>query len=244
MSRIESLEGKSVALVGLGISQVDFAIGLQNGRTWDEVWCINSAASTYPCDRIFMLDPASRFFDTNDAGKQTKVMCRVLEQTETPVYTCELDPRIKNPVMYPVEEVCNATKCAYLNNTVAYALAYAVAEEVSDLHLYGIDFTHKAVNFAEAGRACCEFWLAIAVSKGIKLHIANSSSLLDTNVSEDQKLYGYHRLDDPLISTTTQGEMLITKKSKLEPPEPLDATPNIIGREDIPGVTFEEKKDV
>ena len=25
------------------MSQVDFAIGLQNGRTWDEVWCINSA---------------------------------------------------------------------------------------------------------------------------------------------------------------------------------------------------------
>ena len=94
MSRIETLEGKSVALVGLGISQVDFAIGLQNGRTWDEVWCINSAASTYPCDRIFMLDPASRFFDTNDAGKQTSVMCGVLEKTETPVYTCEMDPRI------------------------------------------------------------------------------------------------------------------------------------------------------
>ena len=36
--------------------------------------------------------------------------------------------------------------------------------------------------------------------------------------------------------------MLITKKSKLEPPEPLDATPNIIGREDIPGVTYEEKE--
>ena len=108
------------------------------------------------------------------------------------------------------------------------------------MHLYGIDFTHKAVNFAEAGRACCEFWLAIAATKGIKLHIAHNSSLLDMNVPDDQKLYGYHRLDDPLISTTTQGEMLITRKSKLEPPEPLDAKPNIIGREDIPGVTYDD----
>jgi hypothetical protein len=31
---------KSVAIVGLGISQVDFAIGQQNGQSWDEVWCI------------------------------------------------------------------------------------------------------------------------------------------------------------------------------------------------------------
>jgi hypothetical protein len=109
------------------------------------------------------------------------------------------------------------------------------------LHLYGIDFTHKDVAFAEAGRACCEFWLAIATTKGIKVHIAHNSSLLDTNVSDDQKLYGYHRLPDPLVSTTTQGSMLITKKSKLNPPDPIDTKPNMIGREDIPGVTYEEK---
>ena len=107
--------------------------------------------------------------------------------------------------------------------------------------MYGIDFTHKAINFAEAGRACCEFWLAIAISKKIKIHIANSSSLLDMNVPDDQKLYGYHRLEDPLVSTTTQGSMLITKKSKLEPPEPLDSKPNLIGRDDIPGISYEEK---
>ncbi len=42
MQPIESLEGKHIAIVGLGISQVDFAVGLQNGKTWDEVWTINS----------------------------------------------------------------------------------------------------------------------------------------------------------------------------------------------------------
>ena len=192
-----------------------------------------------------MMDPPSRFLDTPNAGKQTNIMAdRLKTKINIPIFSCTLDKRCPDVVEYPLQNVLQKTKYAYLNNTVAYALAYAIAEEVSDLHLFGIDFTHKAINFAEAGRACCEFWLAIAVSKGIKLHIANSSSLLDTNVSEDQKLYGYHRLDDPLVSTTTQGEMLITKKSKLEPPEPLDATPNLIGREDIPGVTYEEKKNV
>ena len=111
---------------------------------------------------------------------------------------------------------------------------------MSDIHLYGIDFTHKNVAFAEAGRACCEFWLAIATAKGIKIHIAHNSSLLDTNVPDDQKLYGYHRLDDPIVSTVTQGSMLITRKSKLEPPNPIEETPNIVGRKDIPGVTYEE----
>ena len=94
MQPIESLEGKRVALVGLGISQVDFAVGLENGKTWDEVWTINSAAAVYQTDRMFMLDPASRFFDSNDAGKQTSALTRILPEANYPVYTCELDERV------------------------------------------------------------------------------------------------------------------------------------------------------
>ena len=210
MSKIESLEGKSIALVGLDISQVDFAIGLQNGRTWDEVWCINSAASTYPCDRIFMLDPASRFFDSNDAGKQTSVMCRVLEQTQTPVYTCELDPRINNPVLYPVEDVCNATKCAYLNNTVAYAIAYALYNKVGRLDLFGIDFSYKEnMHFAEAGRACVEFWISKCMSEDIIVGISGRSSVLDSNVPATENLYGFHRLHKPLVAVPHEGKFII-----------------------------------
>lgn len=239
------MENKSIAIVGLGNSFSEYILAKIRSEKFDEVWAINAMSGVIYHDKCFMMDPPSRFLDTPNAGKQTNIMAdRLKTRINVPIFSCTLDERCPDVVKYPLQEVLQKTKYAYLNNTVAYALAYAVAEEVSDLHLYGIDFTHKAVNFAEAGRACCEFWLAIAVSKGIKLHIANSSSLLDTNVSEDQKLYGYHRLDDPLVSTTTQGEMLITKKSKLDPPEPLDATPNIIGREDIPGITYEEKKDV
>jgi hypothetical protein len=239
------MENKSVAIVGLGNSFSEYILAKIRSETFNEVWAINAMSGVIYHDKCFMMDPPSRFLDTPNAGKQTNIMAeRLKTKINVPIFSCTLDERCPDVVEYPLKEVLQKTKYAYLNNTVAYALAYAIAEEVTDLHLYGIDFTHKAINFAEAGRACCEFWLAIAVSKGIKLHIANSSSLLDTNVSDDQKLYGYHRLDDPLISTTSQGEMLITKKSKLEPPEPLDATPNLIGREDIPGITYEENKNV
>ena len=239
------MKNKSIAIVGLGNSFSEYILAKIRSEKFDEVWAINSMSGVIYHDKCFMMDPPSRFLDTPNAGKQTNIMAdRLKTKINVPIFSCVLDKRCPDVVEYPLQNVLQKTKYAYLNNTVAYALAYAIAEEVSDLHLFGIDFTHKAINFAEAGRACCEFWLAIAVSKGIKLHIANSSSLLDTNVSEDQKLYGYHRLDDPLVSTTTQGEMLINKKSKLEPPEPLDATPNLIGREDIPGVTYEEKKNV
>ena len=236
---------KSIAIVGLGNSFSEYILAKIRSEKFDEVWAINSMSGVIYHDKCFMMDPPSRFLDTPNAGKQTNIMAdRLRQKINIPIFSCTLDKRCTDVVEFPLQEVIKKTGYAYLNNTVAYSFAYAISKEVSELHLYGIDFTHKAINFAEAGRACCEFWLAIAISKGIKLNNAHNSSLLDMNVPEDQKLYGYHRLDDPLVSTATNGSMLITRKSKLEPPEPLDATPNIIGREDIPGVTYEEKKDV
>ena len=239
------MKKKSIAIVGLGNSFSEYILAKIRSEKFDEVWAINSMSGVIYHDKCFMMDPPSRFLDTPNAGKQTTIMSdRLKQKINIPIFSCALDKRCPDVVEFPLQEVIQKTGYAYLNNTVAYSFAYAISQEISELHLYGIDFTHKAVNFAEAGRACCEFWLAVAKTEGIKVNIAHNSSLLDMNVPEDQKLYGYHRLDDPLVSSATNGSMLITRKSKLEPPEPLDATPNIIGREDIPGVTYEEKKDV
>jgi len=236
---------KSVAVVGLGNSCSEYIMSRIRSEKFDEVWAINSMSSVIYHDKCFMMDPPSRFIDTPNAGKQTNIMTdRLKKNLGVPIFSCTLDKRCPDVIEYPLQDVLKKVGYSYLNNTVAYALAYAIYIDVKELHLYGMDFTHKNVSFAEAGRGCCEFWLAIAATKGIKLNIAHNSSLLDTNVPDDQKFYGYHRLEDPLVSTATNGSMLITRKSKLDPPEPLDCTPNLIGREDIPGLTYEEKKDV
>jgi|TARA_R110002012_G_scaffold271217_1_gene456443 hypothetical protein len=237
------MKNKSVAIVALGNSFNEYILAKIRSEKFDEVWAINAMSAVIYHDKCFMMDPPSRFLDTPNAGKQTNIMAdRLKAKLNVPIFSCELDKRCPDVVEFPLQEVLQKTKYAYLNNTVAYSFAYAVAEEVKELHLYGIDFTHKDIAFAEAGRACCEFWLAIATSKGIKINIAHSSSLLDTNIPDDQKLYGYHRLEDPVVSTVTQGSMLITRKSKLEPPNPIDSKPNLIGREDIPGVSYEENE--
>ena len=207
---LEHLEGKSVAIIGLGVSQVDFAIGLENSSEWDEIWCINSAGLVYPADRIFALDPASRFFDSDDAGKQTNAMVKLMSESDVPIYTCEEDPRIKNPVRYPVEDVCNATKCAYMNTTVAFAIAYALYNKVGRIDLFGIDFSYKEnMHFAEAGRACVEFWISKCMSEDIIVGISGRSTVLDSNVPATEKLYGFHRLNKPLVAVPHEGKFLI-----------------------------------
>ena len=218
MEPIKSLEGKRVALLGLGISQIDFCIGLENGKEWDEVWGINSVVRAFDCDRMFMMDPASRFFDSEDAGKQTSVLRKILPELKIPIYTCELDERVPAAVEYPLQEVCDYAKCSYFNNTVAYALGFAYYNKLDAIDLFGIDFSYKHnMHFAESGRACVEFWLSKCMSAGIIIGASPKSTLLDSNVPPAERLYGYHRLEDPLVALPdNEGQWVICPASKLE----------------------------
>jgi hypothetical protein len=200
MEPIKELEGKHVAIVGLGASWQDYNIAKSHGVNFDEVWAINAVSSVIIHDRVFMMDPASRFLDSEDAGKQTAGMRKVLSSHQGPIYTCELDERCPGLVEYPINEVMQAGKSAYLNNTVAYAVAFAYWCKVGKLSLFGVDYSYKGnLHFAEQGRGCVEYWLSKLESEGVSIGIARSSSLLDQNEASEDKLYGYHRLDDPMV---------------------------------------------
>ena len=89
MKRIKKLEGKTVAIVGMGKSWFDYNLAKSHGSHFDEVWAINSVASVIYHDRVFMLDPPSRFLDTDDAGGHTESMSTLLQEHQGPIYTCE-----------------------------------------------------------------------------------------------------------------------------------------------------------
>ena len=84
------------------------------------------------------------------------VCLNFLTEHEGPVYTCELDDRCPGLVEYPIDEVLAGCGSHYLNNTVAYAVAFALWNKVGKIKMFGIDFSYKGnLHFAEAGRACC-----------------------------------------------------------------------------------------
>jgi hypothetical protein len=217
MKPIKELQGKKIALVGLGASQIDFVIGLENSKEWDEVWVINSAIAAFDYDRVFMMDPASRYFDTNDAGNQTDVMRKLLPLVTKPIYSCVLDERVPAIVEYPLAEVATSSKCAYLNTTAAYAVAFALWNKVGQVDLFGMDFSYKHnIHFAEAGRACMEFWLSKCISAGIVIGASPRSSLLDSDVPVTERLYGYHRLEDPMVAMPSpEGKWILCPRSRL-----------------------------
>lgn len=252
---MQNLKGRNIAIVALGGSFSDYVRSRIVSNKYDEVWGINCIGGILHVDRTFMMDPASRFLDDIKAGKQTGIAKEFLLETPNkgPIYSCCLDERVPEIVEYPLYDVITKTDIAYFNNTVSYALGYAVAAEVDKVNIFGVDFSYKEnIHFAEAGRACVEFWCAFAISKGIKIDVAPTSGLLDANVPEDEKLYGYHRLEDPLVQRIQNGQLIIARKSKVEeavedtsldPPEPLDTEePVLIGRHDVPNISYKEEK--
>lgn len=250
----DELEGKEIAIIGLGGSYADYIQARVNSKKFDEVWGINSIGGIIHVDRTFMMDPAERFLDGVKAGTQTGVAAEFLLETPNkgPIYSCCLDERVPEIVEYPLAEVVSELGYAYFNNTVAYAIAFAIVAKVKKINLFGIDFSYSQnIHFAESGRACCEFWCAIALKNGIMVETARRSAFLDTNVPANEKLYGYHRLEDPLVLYTQDDNLIIVKQSEYTPPkkenlggpEPLDGRkPIVIGRHDIEGVTYSEEK--
>ena len=225
------LKGKKIAIVAMGRSQLDYHLSISHSQEYDEVWAIGSMCAVVNPDRAFIMDPATRFFDTFDAGPQTQVMRRTLPKLDVPIYSCVEDNRVPGIVLYPLQEVIQKTGCAYFNNSIAYAIAFALYQEVGSINMFGADFIYKTnVHFGEMGRACCEFWLSKCIEEGIDVAIAPSSSLLDTNTPLKEKLYGYHRLDNPPVVYLDKGELVVGKFSDVMEEE---KPSGLSGRQDI-----------
>tara|TARA_R100001126_G_scaffold18782_1_gene8986 strand:- start:228 stop:956 length:729 start_codon:yes stop_codon:yes gene_type:complete len=214
---LPELEGKNIALVAMGQSQIDYHLSRTHSLAFDEIWAINAMVSVLPeIDRAFILDPMSRFLDTEDAGSMTEIMRKYLPRIDYPIYTCELDERVPAAEEFPLGPLVADLGCAYFNNTVAYAIAFALWNKVSHLTVFGVDFTYKTnMHFAESGKACCEFWLAKCMENNIGVSVAPRSNLLETNIPTKEKLYGYHRLEDPVVTYMDNGKMGVCKWSDI-----------------------------
>lgn len=234
-SQDNNLLGSNIAIVAMGLSQIDFHLSQAHSIYFDEVWAINAMIGVLPnVDRAFILDPMSRFLDTEDAGDMTWMMREKLPVTDFPIYTCELDKRVPSAVEYPLESIVSSLGCSYFNNTVAYAIAFALWAKVKKLSVFGVDFTYKSnMHFAEAGRGCVEFWLSKCIDSGMDVSISPRSSLIDTDVEIKEKLYGYHRLSDPKITYQDHdGLIKVCKWSEIEKEEKQKPI-GIINRKDL-----------
>jgi hypothetical protein len=232
MKPLPELEGKNIAIIAMGNSQLDYHKMITHSKKFDEVWAINAMIGVLKrIDRAFVMDPVSRFFDTDDAGNMTMMMKETLPTADYPIYTCELDKRVPVLEEYPIKSIALELDCGYFNNTISYAIAFALWNKVGGVSMFGADFTYKGnLYFAEQGRGCCEFWLAKCIDAGIIVQVALTSGLLDADVPIQEKLYGYHRLEDPVVTYMMNDELKICRWSEVEKQQAIPI--GLVGRHD------------
>lgn len=181
-----------VAIVAMGPSRNAFISLYARGgphAIWDEVWTLNGLIGTIKADRYFVMDDLEE--KSKDNSLYWQGIIRQAKAHEGPIYTSKLYADCPGMVEYPLEEVLNKTGHhlgnAYLNNSVPYMIALAIAEGATQLGLYGCDYTDKNV-VHEAGRSCTEYWCGYARAKGCKVYTPPTSTLLE---GDKPVFYGY-----------------------------------------------------
>lgn len=203
------IKPKSVAIVAMGASSRTYlALCTHAGnrkRVADETWAINSMGGVIQHDLLFHMDDvgiqearANADPDGNIAGMLDWL------KTHPKFITSRKDADYPGSIAFPLEKVINKLGASYFNSTVAYAVAYAMYKGFTKISLYGVDFSYADGHKAEKGRACVEYLLGMASARGVHIEVASDSTLLDANIDDDQRFYGYDVIE-PVISQTENG---------------------------------------
>ena len=196
---------KHIAILGLGQS-VDQFLDIckrKGGRSafCDQVWSINALGDVFASDLIFHMDDIRIQEIRAKAQPESNIaaMVRWIKNSNTPIVTSRAHPQYPALVEFPLEAVLNNLGLGYFNSTAAYAIAFAIYVEATDISVFGMDFTYANRHDGEKGRACVEFWLGQAHARGIKLNFPKTTSLMDSMNTQQQRLYGYDTVDVDLI---------------------------------------------
>lgn len=187
----------TVAIVAMGNSHRDYLDecirGCSARAVADETWAINAMGGLISHDRLIIMDALPYFAKASRESAALRGYGDWLHLHPGPIYTQRVYEGFPGSVAYPLEGVLNACGWAYFSNTVAYAIGLAIYLGVKRIKLYGCDFTYGADNrgFAEAGRACVEFWIGRATHRGIQVDIPPGSTLCDQ--AGGRVLYGYSK---------------------------------------------------
>ena len=201
---------KHVSIVGLGPSDAAYldTVKRLGGRKayCDETWVINAHGQVLDADLVFHMDDV-RVQEIRAKARPDTNIARMLDWLKThpgPVVTSRAHPDYPGLVEFPLEDVLNKLGYDYFNSTAAYAIAYAIFIGVDKLSLWGFDFSYENSHCAEKGRANVEYWIGVAMARGIKIAVPKISTLLDACVPEKQRLYGYDTVDVKIIEQPDQ----------------------------------------
>lgn len=176
--------GKKIAIIGTTASMMDAPYG---DESW-EIWGLNGAYT-----QILRYD---RWFDMHDKktleGAHDPKYFDFLAQCDDRLMLAHLNPDLPKAQAFPYLEILEYFNRRYFTNTVAWLTAYAIMQEPEEIGVWGVNMATDTEYMHQ--RACCEFWLGYAESKGIKITVPDGSELL-----KGSRLYGVEPLNPIMV---------------------------------------------
>lgn len=170
---------KKIAIIGFTASR-DQAPWGQPG--W-EIWICNNLWKLVPdkWHRLYDLhdlatitsDPEQAAFIAGQKG-QTATGDQV-ELAGRPVVCWEPQQDWRTAVPYPRPEITGLFG-NYFTNSISWMIAHAIAENATELHVYGVDMATSGEYGGQ--RPSCEYFLGLAAGLGIKVYLPPESDLL------------------------------------------------------------------
>ena len=219
---------KRVALVALGMSAYDYIQHCDrtgNRRElFDETWTVNTFCNLIESDRLFHMDDIRVQQARAVKNVRVRAMLESMKQYKGPIITSVPHPDYPQCVAFPLTEVITKFGGSlYFNNTMPYAIAYAMLIGVKELTMFGMDYVWPNMAEAEAGRACTEYWIAKAQCAGIVTRVAQSSTLMDARLNaESIQLYGYDAYEIRLEWRGASRYALLMKDKPLPDPDEVE----------------------
>lgn len=159
-------------------------------ESW-ELWGHSTCRAWYrrPMDRYFDLHPKSCW---TRGGKKGARYPQWLARNIVPIYMQKKFDEVPASIEYPKRRILQefSDPRPYFTNHTAWMIALAITEGVSTIGLFGIDYQSNSEYVVQ--RACAEYWLGLAHSRGVQIVLPSQCTLL----GEPKLLYGYESHDE------------------------------------------------
>ena len=180
-------------LAGLGRLRKIACLGggrtLQYAPWFDPTWELWAHASCrHQCKRdpdlLWDMHPPELWRDPTKKSWDPKYLSW-LQANRIPIMMLAVHADVPSSIKYPFETMVTEFPRGYMTNHVAYMIALALMEGITNLALFGCDYNTNSEYGPQRGSV--EYWLGVAEGRGVQVQLPPGCDLLN----KPPLLYGY-----------------------------------------------------
>ena len=183
--------GFKVAVIGFGDGWRE---GLKRKAEGFEIWGFNDMREGFErdhADRWFQIHSREYLRDKWKLWLSAEYFWAEYwkEGGAVPLYTQEHYPDMVGSIAFPKKEIEAMPFGSHHCGSFDWLIACAILWQASEIHVYGVGLSYNGEPLS--ARACLEFWLGVAVGKGIKVHVVSADLFYTFNLVRSHWQYGW-----------------------------------------------------